>query len=386
MRRLATLIAGMLMLCAVAQATEPWRDADCSYRRKITIDNTNVDAALSNFTVLVKLADSHAVDKDKIADGEYTFWDASGNELDFENETYSEGASYVNMETWVEVQSIASGATTDIWIYYSHSGGDQDDGSGAWDADGNWVAVWHLGEASGGPYLDSTANDIDSSGGTMPDQDTGIVGNCQHFDSGASEYIQMDDPGTWGSGDATFTCWLKQDQAGQAYSCFMSTGQTGNNPILSLGIYTSERLKGFIEDDDGGQLGTADDGTKMVWNGTVWQHVGMVMNRTSDLLYRYLDGAETGTNLDISSVTDTIGTDGYCMLMYMYDSADYNTAHMDEARMASTARAAAWIKFAKANVSEADNEITVAAEETPPAAGAPMHLERRSIHLDGRHL
>ena len=158
-----------------------------------------MDSTLSNFTLLIKLVDGDAVDKDNIADGRYTFYDSSGTQLDFQNEAYSEGASYVNMETWVEIGTLNADATTttddSIWIYYGYDGGDQDDGTGAWNADGNWQGIWHLNEETAGTgtanlYKDSTTNGYDGDDEVSATGQDGVIGAGQEFD-GSADYVGM---------------------------------------------------------------------------------------------------------------------------------------------------------------------------------------------------
>ena len=223
-RKRAAVVVVLLAMAQIAEAQETWRDCSYPYRREITLENDNMDSTLSNFTMLINLVDGDAVDKDNIADGRYTFYDSSGNELDFQNEAYSEGASFVNMETWVETVTLNADDTTttddSIWIYYGYDGGDQDDGTGAWNADGNWEGVWHLDEnvADEGSHADSsgtgntgTRQDDDASGGGNA---TGRIGGADAFD-GTDDFVDLGEAQWDGSPSGnTYMFWVQRTGAG----------------------------------------------------------------------------------------------------------------------------------------------------------------------------
>jgi len=369
-RRILTALALLLICAGAVRATEAWRDADCSYRRAITIDNSNMGSTtLSNFTVLVKITDTHQIDKDKIADGQYTFWDSSGNELDFENEAYSEGANYVNMETWVETQSLngdGNSATDDtIWIYYSHSGGDQDDGTGAWDADGNWRAVWHLSDSSGGAD-DSTSNSNDlSESGTVNYSQTGQIADAVDL-PGTDDYLSRADDADFDfAAGFSLHAWAEPDATDAATRIFYRYDATSMDGYFLAQSPTHTGYWRFTvlysPTYDGCYSDAAPTGS--------WEHV-VGVREADGTLKMYCDGS---VQADTGSKAGAIDTNGvFYVGCDFVQASDYNGS-LDELRVSGTARSADWIAFEHANGGgEADNELTVAAEESKPAAGGAV--------------
>jgi len=365
---LALLVLILLSTALPALAAETWRDSNYPYRREITLENDNMDSALSNFTLLIKLVDGDAVDKDNIAHGRYTFYDSSGTQLDFQNEAYSEGASYVNMETWVEIGTLNADATTttddSIWIYYGYDGGDQDDGTGAWNADGNWEGVWHLNETDvdggAGDIKDSTTNGNDgtTNGGLDgTDQVAGRIGGSIDFTSADNDYINAgsDISIDLGTNDFTLSAWVKKDAFGANAHIFEKSD--GLNDGYHWRYQATNQLRLRI---DSGTGTTATSDTAI--SDTGWHHYAVVADRSGNAT-SYLDGGSDGST-DISGDSGDLSNTEILRLGANTNGLAGLDGILDEARISSTIRTAEWIKYSHANMGgQADNELIVGSEE-----------------------
>ena len=365
-KRIMALI--ILSTALPAQAAETWRDSNYPHRREITLENDNMDSTLSNFTLLIKLVDGDAVDKDNIAAGRYTFYDSSGIQLDFQNEAYSEGASYVNMETWVEIGTLNADDTTttddSIWIYYGYDGGDQDDGTGAWNADGNWVAVWHLNETDidggSGDIKDSTSNGNDGTtqgGLSGADQVAGQVGGSIDFEVDDSDYIDLGDNNSLdiGTSDFSLSAWSKAESFGETTVLLGKASGTENGYRWRQ---QGDNLKDIRVDSGPGVAIDADTAI----SDTGWHYFAVSADRDGNAIH-YLDGISDGTGDISASAGDMTNTTPLFMGANAVGDANADGI-LDEIRISSTIRTAEWIKYAHANMGgQADNELIVGSEE-----------------------
>lgn len=365
------VVVGALVMAQMAEAAELWRDSNYPYRREITIENDNMDSTLSNFTVLIKIADADppGLAEANIADGRYTFYDSSGNELHFENESYSEAGTYVAMETWVEIGTLNSDnntATDDsIWIYYGYDGGDQDDGSSAWDTDGNWVGVWHMDDAAGPTVTDSTGTNNGTAQNTPTFAQTGQVDGAITFASASSEYVINTTDDFEFTTSFTASAWVRADSA-PAWARVLdhSTYSSPRNGWF-IGWYDDNQVYEWRLEDVGGADGTVATGTITL---DQWYHIIGVYDKDNELGILYSNGVEvdrqtTSGTQDYTSVDDFgIGA----RLNPTTTATEFFNGTIDEVRISSSARSAEWIKFAHANMGgQADNELSVGSEEEP---------------------
>lgn len=156
------------------------------------IDHNDVDSALSDFPVLIYLSTSSGRNNDDVS---FIF-----DELQSDDNrkkiavTTDDGLTqcFVEIEKWdnateqawlwVKVPSISDTVDTALYLYYDIDHADNTDYVGdpnsahaenVWD--GNFMAVWHLGETSGGmgAIVDSTSNSNDgTSARARPQQAT----------------------------------------------------------------------------------------------------------------------------------------------------------------------------------------------------------------------
>ena len=136
-----------------------WWNTDWDYKVKITIDQTKVDADLTDLPVLVYL-NSTRINWVHVQDDldDLRFLDSTETTvLKAELEKYT-----LNSEAWiwVKVPAVSGGVDTVIYVYYGNVGA-----ASAWDPENVWAAdavmVQHMKSATNSTILDSTANNND---------------------------------------------------------------------------------------------------------------------------------------------------------------------------------------------------------------------------------
>ena len=138
-----------------------------SYRKTITIDNTNVGADdLVNFPLCVRINSDTDLSSATATGSDIRFVAADGlTFLDHECEYWSGGnGTAVTAIFWVRIPTISHTDPTVIYVYYGNA--NAPDGSNVTDTwDSNYKGVWHLSDiATGyaGDFKDSTINSNNS--------------------------------------------------------------------------------------------------------------------------------------------------------------------------------------------------------------------------------
>jgi len=158
------LLASLLVMnIASVSAVDSWYDSDWTYRKSITIPNSNVDADLVDFPLLVDILDSDLVTKAQSDGDDIVFTDSSATKLSHEIELWDNSTG--KLIAWVKVPSLSSSVDTTIYMYYGNDAvGSQENQSSVWSS--NYAMVLHLDETSG-THVDSTlkGNDGTVAGG-----------------------------------------------------------------------------------------------------------------------------------------------------------------------------------------------------------------------------
>lgn len=127
-------------------------------RKKITISNTNVISDLTNFPVMVKFTSDADIGGLARSDGyDIRFTSSNGTTLlDYERELFSVSSGNASGIFWVCVPTVASAASTDIYIYFGKADASSDTSTRTfWDSD--YSNIYHFGEYGDG-LNDSSAN------------------------------------------------------------------------------------------------------------------------------------------------------------------------------------------------------------------------------------
>ena len=128
-----------------------WNDA-WTYRKRITVDPTQVDEDLTNFTVLVDITDPDLAAYAQSNGDDIVFTDYNSIKVSHEIVSYDNVSGH--LVAWVKA-SLSASEDTLLQMYFGNAtAGNQEDVDGTWD--NNFVMVQHLEETSG-THFDSTA-------------------------------------------------------------------------------------------------------------------------------------------------------------------------------------------------------------------------------------
>lgn len=335
--------------------TSDWYNLAWKYRRKITFNNTTANLGvtsqtLTNFPVLVKL-DSTRIDyaNTQNAGQDIRFTDSNGTTLlSYEIEKWNEtGTSYV----WVKVPSIDINSNTDyIYAYYGNTTAtDGQAATSVWDS--NYKAVWHLketGNGTSGEFKDSTSNVNNGrggggTGGKIPTvSPSGQIGNAQSFD-GSNDDIVMNDFGLSMSIPITISFWAKSNDT--SISSAFDSAPSVSSPLR-------------IYDPEGGIQWHVYPRTSATVTSGQWTYISITYSGPTRTITWYKNGvSQTGaSNADSPNfywTTFVIGTVNRSLTPF--------SGMIDEMRVSTAARSAAWI--AASYKSENDAYNTYASQE-----------------------
>ena len=323
-------------------------------RRKITISNTNIDSALSNFPILVKISASSGTGSADITDIFSELGsDANRKKIAITTDN-GETQCYVEIERfdytnsaawlWVRVPSASDSVGTELYIYFDSSQPDNTTYIGdtcdtpaqnVWDT--NFKLVVHMSQDPDGDVAsaikDSTSNQYHGTpAGSMTSTDLvdGRVGKGIDFD-GSNDYIDSneDSPFRFGSTDFTYE------------SCAKLAAKTVDRDIVAKGYnyelrYDAGEDYWFFSANDGSYRYAKFSQTNVSLD--TWQYiVGTSEGTTLKIYVDTIEGATVGTigTINETDSTLTIGTGA---------GGRFFSGIIDEVRISNTARSSAWIK------------------------------------------
>jgi len=133
-----------------------WWNRSWNYRKMITINNSQVEEDLTNFTVLINITDNDLKDKAQSDGDDIAFTNIDGTvQYDHEIELFDNSSGH--LIAWVKIPQLSSSSNTLLYMYYGNAGAtNQQNIPGTWDS--NYTAVWHFNNNS---LADSTSNGYD---------------------------------------------------------------------------------------------------------------------------------------------------------------------------------------------------------------------------------
>jgi biopolymer transport protein ExbB len=306
------------------------------YRIPLTINGSLIDANLTDFPVLVKLNSSRFNFSKALSTGnDLRFALPDGTLLKYERERHD--ATNQVAEYWVKIPSILAGTNKVFYVYFGNpSASDGADPTNVWDS--NFKGVWHFKETSGTVY-DSTSNANNGSPyGDVNQNVDGRIGKCIQV-NGNDDYINVPySPSYDQLTQITVEGWIYPFSYPSDVAPMSGRDSQSYTRIWKIGLDDTQKM--FYE-----IFGTG-NGSFILSPSTYplnqWYYLAMTFIN-GQIRRLYINGVEvhnlavTGTLPQDTRVPLKIGNSGW--------SATENlNGKIDEFRISSIARSAAWIK------------------------------------------
>ena len=338
-------------------------------RKKLTVNPALIDSDLTNFPVTIFLTSARH---------DFTKGNSNGNDvritssdgvtlLSYERERHDSTNSLA--EYHFKAPSISSTVETDFYFYYrTEATADGADPTNVWDA--NFKGVWHLKDGTTLSGSDSTSQGHNGTLNGNVAATAGKINGGASFD-GNGDYINITRTTAINNlvdGSYTFEVWLKSNSTTLIKRVMGIRDATSGNHLLIFNYPNAGRIRYYA--------GSGSDVDSLLFNATglndnVWRHITAVLDNGTQR--GYVNGALDSTRTRVSgTASDTdfrIGDDGVNNSNQMFEGV------LDEVRISSVARSAAWIKASYHSGN--DSLLTYGPEETL----VPTHHSRRKLML-----
>jgi hypothetical protein len=357
----------------------PYND-DWSFRKKITINSSEVAGDLEDFPVLINITDSDLSNyaKPNGFDILFTLSDKE-TKLDHEIESYFSGTG--ELVAWIKIPFLSSTLDTDIYMYYGNSNAEnQQNPKGVWNE--SFVGVWHLNENGDGTsdeFSDSTSYDNHGQGGSgtpssVPTKTGGKIAGGQNFD-GVDDHINCGYDTSLDIGDKQITLEAWIDFSGYDPSNYLGImSHDGWNEGYRLVIRDNGNPLFFHLPEDSFWLGSSQDAPT-----NSWAHVVGVYDGSKMMIY--INGMKDSNeqiktnNIETCPNEFWIGHgDNVVGETYSYPWSGM----LDEIRISNVARSADWIATEYNNQNDTISFYTLGAEEINKGSW----LYRKQITID----
>lgn len=353
--------------------------ASWAYRVKLTIDKDDINAALSNFPVMVHLGTSVGRNGDDVS---FIFdeleSDANRKKIAV---TTDDGLTqcYVEIEfwshatenawLWVKVPSIASDADTDLYLYFDKSKPNNTNyvgdiastpGKAVWS--NNYVLVSHQRDYSTTVVRDSGPNSIHGtkSAANQPTQVTaGRIGHAQDYESANSENVDHGAHASMFVSNITLEGWVNRDAANHRDPVCDRRWAGAPPEAYSFEVVAADRIQWWFKEDDGTTHGAWTSDSPV---GTGWHKVVVTYDGAN--VRFYLDGDPDGVVPETAALTTASGS----LFRTGVSWTVYADAVEDEIRLHSDAKPAAWIKASYE--SERDHLLDFGPQQQPYVEGS----------------
>ncbi|MBU2608972.1 MAG: DUF2341 domain-containing protein [Chloroflexi bacterium] len=351
------------------EASPGWYDNAWAYRKKITIQSSQVAANLSDFPMLVSYASDSDLANDAQNDGDDILFTAADETTKLSHEIEKFNGATGELAAWVKIPSLSSTTNTEIYMYYENPGAaNQENATDVWS--NGYEAVYHIHD----DFQDSTGNHDATNNGS---QDiTGIIADGQDF-------IPVDEiqAGSWSvsGSDITIQGWVNPDDFDQDDPRVVSKAKNNKTDekdhVFMLGLggsgerYVRGRIKTGTSDSSGTTTLVAS--TNPLTTAT-WQLIALSYDGSSMRLFK------NGTQVTSTSKTGNLRQNSWAISMGNnpgkndsgYTSWD---GKLDEIRISSVARSGNWLSTEYNNQNfPFDFYATGSEEAAPPPAASPV--------------
>ncbi|MFC1576308.1 DUF2341 domain-containing protein, partial [Candidatus Omnitrophota bacterium] len=321
--------------------------ADYTYYKVVHIDHTKVTDTLTNFPMLFSVTDADLIDK-AMSGSNYVlkFTKADGTELPYEVEQFDNGTG--ELLTWVKVDTVSHTTDTSIFMHYDTTEtASTDDAAGVWDS---YTSVWHMDDASS-PVTDSKETNNGTASGNPTFGSTGQIDDAIYFNGGGDYVSVTDDPSlAFGTGSFSFSAWVNYSgNSAEGYQTVLAKRDENGN-WRGFGLFREN-----VSDTWRAEIGEAGSFANVYSNSTVtegsYEYVTIVVDRNTDTLKMYVDGALQSGQADISSIGSLTSTVDLLIGKVNRDKY-YFDGGIDELRISTSVPSNAWVQTEYDNQSE----------------------------------
>jgi hypothetical protein len=378
------------------EAIAGWWNESWNYRKAIVINHELVVDDLANFPVLISIVDTDLASSSQEDGDDIVFTDQHGQVLKYEIESYASSTNgdiaAGTLVAWVKIPELSGSNDTAIYMYYGNPTTESlADPEQVWTE--GFVMVQHLEEDGTGTRYDSTANNYDGTTSGYDDDEatsTGQINGADDFD-GTNDHIDfghMDELDS--TQHFTMSAWVKPETLGNFETLFSVRSSASNNYIFFGESTTSaggnDDLVLTIQTVPGATINrycySADNiltaGEMGYWT-VVFDGTGAT---NQDKVKFYYNGSQVSSmscffNLDIQDSTYDMGTSSLRLAVnYNGSDANWPDGIIDEARISSESRSAAWVKTEYNNQASTTEFISPQDEEVGPGPVAYWSFDR----------
>jgi hypothetical protein len=334
-----------------------WWNGNWTYRKKLTINSSQVETSLNNFPTLIQFTDESLADNAQDDGNDLVFTDDTGIELDHEIELFN--ATTGELIAWVNVTRVSSSQDTQLYLYYGNSNAvNQENVPGVWD--NNFKAVYHLSEKAN-PIEDSTRynNDGNASGGVNQSA-SGIIDGSDWFDR-VDDYTRIKNNtvvNAFGNNqnlNYTISVWWKTPSSLSGYYHLLSKlGRRSTNfgPSPFELWANTNRLVFSVKN---GVANRQCQLNNIVYPNN-WYFITAV--REGNTLRLYVNGTERATYTAPTTIGSASNTEDIT-IGQRGDNQIWCHGTLDEIRVSNVARNASWIKTSYNNMRNTSTFIKV---------------------------
>lgn len=304
-----------------------WWNPEWTHRRRIKLDTSTLTGPVTDFPVLVRLP---ALTGPQVNGADLRFVSLDGTTTyPYELEAFNALAA---SPVWIKM-SLSNAADTELFVYYGNPVAAAESNGAAVFAS-NHVSVHHLGS-----FNDATGNGHGASNGSTGATPTtnlaGRIGAARTFDGNNDHVVLANSNGPYDFTNSMYaSAWVRVEGFEDQYQAIITKGDSS----WRLARAASTNAVGF---------GWTNGGTNHNVNGDIsiadgeWHHVAIVMTPTAK--YVFVDGVQdevvqSNALLDNNEYSVRIGANEQS------NDSDRNWhGDIDEVRISSTSRDAAWI-------------------------------------------
>ncbi|HVU00319.1 MAG TPA: DUF2341 domain-containing protein [Polyangiaceae bacterium] len=329
----------------------------CGFRKPITIHGAQVTADLVDFPLLVVLSDADLAAGTRADGADLVFRDASGTALDVEVESFVHASG--RLLAWVRVPVLPGGVDTTLYLYYGDATNHWTTPSGV-NPTGVWKngysRVWHMQDVLNLKDSKGTG-DATNNGATNV---TGLIGGAAYLDGTDNLYAaHAAIDGT----SFTVSIWSKRADV-SVDRCMMAQGRISAAPGTRQMFHLCYEQDGSPAINNHLRFGFWGDdllSTNAYTDTTNYEYWVGTYDVANDARALYRNGASEGSGKSGGSLGT--GTDAleFGRRVYFWD---YQwKGNLDEIRISTVARSAAWIAAEYENQRAGSTFLTVGAQQ-----------------------